>query len=1038
LSHWSTSPAVREMSAEMCQNIATLVAKVDDRALGEGALTELTGFAKAGVAAAPFLLKALPKLMEATANKDKKIAAAAAAAVGAMMDAWSPYAVRAVLPTLIASLGIKKKPEEKTCALKMLVALAAAHPDQMAWCLVEALPFALELMTDIKKDVKAAAMEACTVLSGTCGNKDVQPFVPEMMNAIQNPQTIGEVVEKLASVVFVQAVETPALAVTVPVVSRGLKDKKEPTKRKACVIIDNMVKLVPDPREVLPFLENLLPLLKRASEEISDPEARGTAERAYNTLLRAQQNTEARTADPAAVKTVVTDPVGENCAYDATEDVSDYLVGVSCCLTNSRNFDKTVWRKVFADFKVPAECADKTRDLCFKAANSVDVDEVEDEEGEDLCNCVFTLGYGSLTLLNNTRLHLKRGKNYGLLGANDCGKTTLMRAINHEQVDGFPPKSELKTAFVEHGIGEAEPECDWSPIDYLLDEPVIKTMHDAGELSQEQMVAELEKVGFKKGDKLDMTLGQLSGGWKMKMGLVRAMLMEADILMMDEPTGHLDKFNATWLTDYINSLKTGPKPVTVIATSHDPQYLESTTTHILEFENRKLKLFKGGIVPFVEKHPEAKIYFEIKSAKVKFVFPAPGPLEGVKSRGRALLKMQNVHFQYPNTPKPQLYGVGVQVSMLSRVAIVGPNGAGKSTMIKCLLGECKPTTGTIWKMQGSRVAYMSQHAFHHIESHLDSTATQYIMQRFAGGEDNESLENLANLGATKETDNQKVKKMLYKDGNLVECETYFDDKAQVQYQKKSLEKAVQLEQIATRRKGKKESEYECKWKGMTLDFLTWVPRKLLIEMGYKVNVQREDEKQAAMAGLQNKQLTTPGVEKHLADFGVPPEFATHNQLRALSAGQKVKVVLGAAMWQNPHILVIDEPTNYLDRDALGALTEAIEEWLGGVVVISHNLEFCNRVATEKWIMDAGHLRAEGGDYVDVKLDDNAGDDQVIDASGNVLEVKREKKMEGKELKKAIKDIEKKLKDHNKKATLTDEEAWALGDKLAELKAALTG
>merc|ERR1711874_946684 len=211
---------------------------------------------------------------------------------------------------------------------------------------------------------------------------------------------------------------------------------------------------------------------------------------------------------------------------------------------------------------------------------------------------------------------------------------------------------------------------------------------------------------------------------------------------------------------------------------------------------RKLKLFRGGIVPFVEKNPEAKIYFEIKSWSVKFVFPEPGPLEGVKSRGKALLKMKDVVFAYPGSPKPQLYGVGVQVSMLSRVAIVGPNGAGKSTMIKCLLGELRPTTGTIMKVQGSRVAYMSQHAFHHIERHLDISATAYIMQRFAGGEDNESLENLANLGATKETDKQKVKKMLYKDGNLVECETFYDDKGEMQYQKKSLEKAVQLEAIA--------------------------------------------------------------------------------------------------------------------------------------------------------------------------------------------------------------------------------------------------
>merc|ERR1712012_237536 len=207
--------------------------------------------------------------------------------------------------------------------------------------------------------------------------------------------------------------------------------------------------------------------------------------------------------------------------------------------------------------------------------------------------------------------------------------------------------------------------------------------------------------------------------------------------------------------------------------------------------------------------------------------------------------------------------------------------------------------------------------------------------------------------------------------------------------------------------------------------------------GYKKEVQREDEKQAAMQGLQNKLLITPGVEAHLADFGVPAEFATHNTLKSLSAGMKVKVVLGAAMWQNPHILVIDEPTNYLDRDALGALTEAIEKFKGGVVVISHNLAFCERVATEKWIMDAGHLRAEGGEYVDVKLEDKAGDDTVVDASGNVLDVKRAKTLEPKEIKKAIKDCEKKLKEHKKKP-MSDEELWAVEDKLNALKEQLKG
>ena len=117
--------------------------------------------------------------------------------------------------------------------------------------------------------------------------------------------------------------------------------------------------------------------------------------------------------------------------------------------------------------------------------------------------------------------------NYGAAVPDVCVMTTLMRTINREQLEGFLPKSELKTAFVEQGIGDAEPVCDWPPFDFFLDEPVFMKMHDVGVFSGEQMIIEFVKVGFVKGDMLDMTLGLLSGGWKMKMGLVRARLMEA-------------------------------------------------------------------------------------------------------------------------------------------------------------------------------------------------------------------------------------------------------------------------------------------------------------------------------------------------------------------------------------------------------------------------------------------------------------------------------------------------------------------------------
>ena len=86
-------------------------------------------------------------------------------------------------------------------------------------------------------------------------------------------------------------------------------------------------------------------------------------------------------------------------------------------------------------------------------------------------------------------------------------------------------------------------------------------------------------------------------------------------------------------------------------------------------------------------------------------------------------------------------------------------------------------------------------------------------------------------------------------------------------------------------------------------------------------------------------LTQENVEKHLSDIGLESEYATHYRINSLSGGQKVKVVLAAAMWDQPHILILDEPTNYLDRDSLGALADAIENYSGGVIMITHNDAF---------------------------------------------------------------------------------------------------
>merc|ERR1712139_609849 len=194
---------------------------------------------------------------------------------------------------------------------------------------------------------------------------------------------------------------------------------------------------------------------------------------------------------------------------------------------------------------------------------------------------------------------------------------------------------------------------------------------------------------------------------------------------------------------------------------------------------------------------------------------------------------------------------------------------------------------------------------------------------------------------------------------------------------------------------------------------SWVSKEILVKMGYLKLVQREDERQAAMQGLQDKQLTQPSIEKHLTDFGVDPESGSHCQINQLSGGMKVKVVLAAAMRQNPHILILDEPTNYLDREGLGALVLAIKDYKGGVLIISHNKEFCDGVAQEKWTMKEGHLRIEGESKANDAEEDISGNkvqEDILDASGNKIEQNAVDNSSDKDKKKKLKELEKKLKD----------------------------
>ena len=225
----------------------------------------------------------------------------------------------------------------------------------------------------------------------------------------------------------------------------------------------------------------------------------------------------------------------------------------------------------------------------------------------------------------------------------------------------------------------------------------------------------------------------------------------------------------------------------------------------------------------------------------------------------------------------------------------------------------------------------------------------------------------------------------------------------------------------------KDQEYEIEWLS---GFTSWVTSVKLTSLGFGKLLKQVDEKIAAKATQLVRPLTQKFVEGHLDDVGLEAEFATHTRMGALSGGQKVKVVLAASMWNTPHIVILDEPTNYLDRDSLGAMAEAINLYEGGVVIISHNAQFVDQVCPEVWHLENHTLNLKGSyDWLEsankeaAKLEKAA--DTYIDGLGNEVKVEKAKKKASKaELKKIKKAIAEKRKSGIE--VYTDEEIEAAG------------
>ena len=877
-----------------------------------------------------------------------------------------------LLEPLLEGIDISNKLNTKKVSFEYLSMLTTKCSQEIRQNMYYIVPRIAVSFRDLSKEIKELATTCLTKFCETIENIDIDPFIPKLIEVFKDHTTSTEVIHSLAGVTFVQEVCSATLSIIVPVITLGFKTKQDATKRLSAVIVTNMLKLVNDPNELKPYINTLLPILENASNNVSEPEARSVCSKSFESLKELSAKIDNNNQINSISKLL----------DSLTEPRKTYVYNIITSLIKTKNLDDKLWKELLLDLDYKEIFDESLSKLEDKDDTNLDL---EKDNAETLCDCQFTLAYGSKILLHNTRLLLKRGYRYGLLGGNGSGKSTLLRSISNQQIEEFP--NHLKTVFVEADIlGELS---HLSCLDYIFADERIKLSN----IPRDEIKSAMLNIGFTE-QMCNSPVTTLSGGWRIKLALCRAMLQKADILLLDEPTNHLDVLNIAWVENYLNSLK----DVTSIIISQNRNVLDNCCTHIIDVDNFKLHIHRGNLSDYVKINPHALSYFEMKSSSgFKFKFPPAGFVDGVKQAGTVLMRMENVDFRYRDDLPYIITGVNIKVSMASRVGCVGRNGQGKSTMIKLLTGELEPTTGNVWRKNGLRYGYVSQHSFHHIENHLNKTATEYMLWRFNGGVDKEILEKDTYVLTEDEKDFLKQPKEL----------EIKDEKGNIKKVKWTVEKLTGERKVI----GRDTYQYEVKWEHGSTNYYG---SDKLIEWGFEKVIKKIDLYKEAEVGLYKRNLTQKGVEDLLRDFGLEPEFATHTRMSALSASQKLKVVLGAAVWQNPSIIILDEPTNYFSRENMIALSEGLKDYNGGFIVISHNDDFIQHICKEFWTLEDGKLNVHGDqEWMTNQLKNNVDFkmvEEVVDSHGNVNKVKGpQKSLSNKDKKALLKKLEYKKK-----------------------------
>ncbi|KAF4623235.1 hypothetical protein D9613_002001 [Agrocybe pediades] len=454
----------------------------------------------------------------------------------------------------------------------------------------------------------------------------------------------------------------------------------------------------------------------------------------------------------------------------------------------------------------------QTYEEMFMKINPLEASAAAKNKSKDIHLPSIDVNFGSNRILSGAQLTLAHGRRYGLIGRNGVGKSTLLRQIAMREV---PIPAHITILFVEQEIiGDDTTAIDsvlkadvWR--DHLMKEQALldaklaelesegddKRFEDAREelstrLSEvharlsdmdaasgpARAASLLAGLGFDEADQQRPTKS-FSGGWRMRLALARALFVKPALLLLDEPSNHIDLNALAWLEDYLQTW-----PGTLLVVSHDRAFLDAVATDIVHQHSGRLDYYKGNFTQFYStkserdknlrkeydtqmeyrKHLQAFIdrwrYNANRAAqaqmKIKILEKLPDlqPPEQEETEqfkfpetekiSPPLLQMNEVTFGY--TPdKIILKNVNFDVGLDSRIAMVGANGAGKSTLIKLLTGELNPMGGHVTRNGRLRIGYFAQHHVDALDPSLSPVA--FLASKFPGRTEQEYRQHLGNF-----------------------------------------------------------------------------------------------------------------------------------------------------------------------------------------------------------------------------------------------------------------------------------------------------